>query len=148
NSLALVDSNDYKPYRRNYKLSIYFLIFFAVTESTMAWDWFMSMTPHWFSALFAWYIFASIFVTGITTIALITIYLKRRGYLEMVNDSHLHDLAKYIFAFSIFWTYLWFAQFMLIWYANIPEEASHFVMRIQHYNVLFFGMLFLNFRSE
>src|SRR5699024_6937765 len=102
NSLALVDSNDYKPYRRNYKLSIYFLIFFAVTESTMAWDWFMSMTPHWFSALFAWYIFASIFVTGITTIALITIYLKRRGYLEMVNDSHLHDLAKYIFAFSIF----------------------------------------------
>src|SRR5699024_1239650 len=52
---------------------------------------------------------------------------------------------KYIFALSIFWTYLWFAQFMLIWYANIPEEASHFVMRIQHYNVLFFGMLFLNF---
>lgn len=145
NSLAEVDADDYTPFRKNYKLSVYFLILFGLSESTMAWDWFMSMTPHWLSALYAWYIFASLFVSGITVIALITIYLKRQGLLEFVNDSHLHDLSKYIFAFSIFWTYLWFAQFMLIWYANIPEEASYFVLQIQHYKVLFFGMLFLNF---
>src|SRR5699024_5253966 len=111
----------------------------------MAWDWFMSMEPHWFSALFAWYIFASLFVSGVTMITLITVFLNRRGYLDFVNKSHIHDLAEYVFAFSIFWTYLWFAQFMLIWYANIPEEAAHFVMRIQHYNLLFFGMLITNF---
>lgn len=144
-SLAQATATDYTHYRKNFKASIWFLILFAATESTMGWDWFMSMTPHWFSALFAWYIFASIFVSGITTIAIITVFLKRKGHLDFVNDSHLHDLAKYIFAFSIFWTYLWFAQFMLIWYANIPEEAAHFVMRIQHYNGLFFGMLVLNF---
>ncbi len=145
NSLAQSDMTDYSHNRRNYKYSVFFLILFALSESTMAWDWFMSMTPHWYSALFAWYIFASMFVSGITVIALVTIYLKRKGHLEFVNDSHIHDLAKYIFAFSIFWTYLWFAQFMLIWYANIPEEAAHFVMRIQHYNLLFFSMLLLNF---
>lgn len=145
NSIAQIDASDYAPHRRNYRYSVIFIILFAASESTMAWDWFMSMTPHWFSALYAWYVFASIFVSGITATALITIFLKKRGYLKFVKDSHLHDLAKYIFAFSIFWTYLWFAQFMLIWYANIPEEASYFVMQIQHYKVLFFGMLLLNF---
>lgn len=145
NALAQVNASDYAPYKRNYKLSVYFLVLFAASESTMAWDWFMSMTPHWYSALFAWYIFASFFVSGITVVALITIYLKKRGHLDFVNDSHLHDLSKFIFAFSIFWCYLWFAQFMLIWYANIPEEASYFVMRVQHYNLPFFGMLVLNF---
>src|SRR5699024_10531680 len=145
NSLELVDASDYEPYRKNYVISIWFLILFAFTESTMAWDWFMSLTPHWYSALFGWYIFASIFVGGITMIALVTIQLKKRGLLPSINDSHLHDLAKYIFAFSIFWTYLWFSQFMLIWYANIPEEAAYFVMQIQHYKVPFFGMVFINF---
>ena len=134
-----------KPYLKNYKMSAVFLVFFAITELLMSWDWFMSMTPHWYSTLFAWYIFASLFVSAITTIAFVTIYLKSKGYLGFVNDSHLHDLAKYMFAFSIFWTYLWFGQFMLIWYANMPEEVVYFVMRIQEYNVLFFGMLILNF---
>ncbi|HET8837449.1 MAG TPA: quinol:cytochrome C oxidoreductase [Flavobacteriaceae bacterium] len=142
---AEVAAGDYTPYKRNFKLSVYFLIFFIITESVMAWDFFMSLTPHWFSTLFAWYVFASLFVSAITTIALITIFLKRAGYLDFVNDSHLHDLAKYVFAFSIFWTYLWFAQFMLIWYANIPEEVTYFIIRIQEYNLLFFGMLVLNF---
>lgn len=142
---AEVAVGDYTPYKKNFKLSVYFLVFFAITETLMAWDFFMSMTPHWFSTLFAWYVFASIFVTAITTIALVVIFLKRAGYLAFVNDSHLHDLAKYIFAFSIFWTYLWFAQFMLIWYANMPEEVTYFIIRIQEYNLLFFGMLVLNF---
>jgi len=138
-------ASDLKPYRKNYKMSAVFLVFFAITELLMSWDWFMSMTPHWYSTLFAWYIFASLFVSAITTIAFVTIYLKSKGHLGFVNDSHLHDLAKYMFAFSIFWTYLWFGQFMLIWYANMPEEVVYFVMRIQEYNLLFFGMLILNF---
>src|SRR5690606_1480442 len=73
------------------------------------------------------------------------IYLKSRGYLLFVNDSHIHDLAKFMFGLSIFWTYLWFSQFMLIWYSNIPEEVTYFVSRIEDYGILFFGMVVLNF---
>ena len=83
-------------------------------------------------------------VSGITVIAFITLYLKSRGYLEHVNDSHLHDLAKFMFGFSIFWAYLWFSQFMLIWYANIPEEVTYFVARVNDYKLPFFGMVVLN----
>jgi Ni/Fe-hydrogenase subunit HybB-like protein len=111
----------------------------------MSWDWIMSVDPHWFSTLFGWYVFSSMFVSGIATIALVTIFLKSKGYLEFVNDSHIHDLAKFMFGFSIFWTYLWFSQFMLIWYSNIPEEVTYFVTRIQDYNLLFFGMVAINF---
>jgi Ni/Fe-hydrogenase subunit HybB-like protein len=85
------------------------------------------------------------FVSGITTIALIAIYLKSKGYLEKVNDSHIHDLGKFMFGISIFWTYLWFSQFMLIWYSNIPEEVTYFITRIEDYNLPFFGMLVMNF---
>jgi len=105
----------------------------------------MSVDPHWYSTLFGWYIFASMFLIGITVIALITIYLKSKGYLKDVNDSHIHDLAKYMFGMSIFWTYLWFSQFMLIWYANIPEEVTYFVTRISDYRLPFFGMVAINF---
>lgn len=132
-------------YKKAFKHSAAFLVFFIVTESIMSWDWIMSFDPHWFSTLFGWYVFASMFVTGITTIALVTIYLKSQGYLEFVNDSHIHDLAKFMFGISIFWTYLWFSQFMLIWYANIPEEVTYFVTRIEDYNFLFFGMVAINF---
>jgi hypothetical protein len=140
---ASASNNEY--HKKTFKISVFFLIFFIITEAMMSWDWFMSMTPHWYSTLFAWYVFASMFVSAITTIALVTIYLKSRGYLGFVNDSHLHDLGKFMFAFSIFWTYLWFGQFMLIWYANMPEEVTYFIIRIQEYNGLFFGMLVLNF---
>lgn len=145
NSLDQAGASNYDPYRKNFKASVYFLAFFIVTEAFMAIDWFMSMTPHWHSTMFPWYVFSSMFVAGITMLALVVIHLKSRGLIPFVSDKHLHDLAKYIFAFSIFWTYLWFSQFMLIWYANIPEEVTYFVIRIQEYKVLFFGMLILNF---
>ena len=132
-------------YRKSFKIAAGFLVFFIYTESMMSWDWIMSFDPHWFSTLFGWYVFAGMFVSGITTIALITIYLKSIGYLEFVNDSHLHDLAKFMFGISIFWTYLWFSQFMLIWYSNIPEEVTYFVTRIEDYNLPFFGMVVMNF---
>src|SRR5690606_31780252 len=132
-------------FKKNFKISAIFLVFFVVTESMMSWDWIMGFDPHWFSTLFGWYVFVGMFVSGIAVIAMVTIYLKSLCYLEYVNKSHIHDLAKFMFAISIFWTYLWFSQFMLIWYANIPEEVTYFVTRIQDFNLLFFGMLVLNF---
>ena len=144
-SLAQDLANDNKNFKRNFQISAGFLVFYIYTESMMSWDWVMSVDPHWFSTLFGWYIFASMVVSGITTIALMTIYLKSKGYMKFVNDSHLHDLAKYMFGFSVFWAYLWFSQFMLIWYANIPEEVTYFVTRIEDYTIPFFTMFALNF---
>jgi hypothetical protein len=145
NCLAQDESSDNSFYKKNFKMSAAFLVFFIVTESIMSWDWIMSVDPHWFSTLFGWYVFSSFFVSGITVIALSTLYLKSKGYLEYVNTSHIHDLAKFMFGMSVFWTYLWFSQFMLIWYSNIPEEVTYFVTRIEQYSLPFFGMLALNF---
>ena len=144
-SLAQDKASDISNHKKNFRISAGFLVFFIVTESMMSWDWIMSIDPHWFSTLFGWYVFASMFVSGITTIALITIYLKSKGYLEKVNDSHIHDLGKFMFGVSVFWTYLWFSQFMLIWYSNIPEEVTYFITRIEDYSIPFFGMLVMNF---
>lgn len=144
-SLAQDEADDDSNFKKNFRISAGFLVFFIVTESIMSWDWIMSVDPHWYSTLFGWYVFASMFVSAITVIAMITIYLKSKGLLEYVNDSHIHDLAKFMFAISIFWTYLWFSQFMLIWYSNIPEEVTYFVSRINDYKLPFFGMVALNF---
>jgi hypothetical protein len=145
NCLAQDESNDNSFYKKNFKLSAAFLVFFIVSESIMSWDWIMSVDPHWFSTLFGWYVFASFFVSGITTIQMVTIYLKSKGYLENVNSSHIHDLSKFMFGISVFWTYLWFSQFMLIWYANIPEEVTYFVTRINDYGITFWGAVVMNF---
>lgn len=145
NCLAQDDSNDNRFYKKNFKISAIFLVFFIVSESIMSWDWIMSVDPHWFSTLFGWYVFASFFVSGITVICFVTLYLKSKGLLEHVNTSHIHDLAKFMFGISVFWTYLWFSQFMLIWYSNIPEEVTYFITRIEEYSLPFWGMLVLNF---
>jgi len=144
-SLAQDEANDISNHKKNFRISAAFLVFYIVTESIMSWDWIMSIDPHWFSTLFGWYVFASMFVSGITAIALVSIYLKSKGYLEFVNDSHIHDLGKFMFGISVFWTYLWFSQFMLIWYSNIPEEVTYFMTRIEDYNLPFFGMVVMNF---
>ncbi len=143
-SLRQDEATDNSNFKKNFRLAAAFLVLFLISESLMSWDWIMSFDHHWFSTLFGWYVFASMIVSGVTVIALVTIYLKSRGFLEYVNDSHLHDLAKFMFGFSIFWTYLWFSQFMLIWYSNIPEEVTYFITRIEDYNLPFFGMLALN----
>ncbi|WP_158975551.1 quinol:cytochrome C oxidoreductase [Cellulophaga sp. L1A9] len=144
-SLAQDEATDNTNFVKNFRLSAAFLVFYLVTESMMSWDWIMSVDPHWFSTLFGWYIFASMFVSGITVIALVTIYLKSKGYLQEVNNSHIHDLAKFMFGISIFWTYLWFSQFMLIWYSNIPEEVTYYITRIADFKLPFFGMVAMNF---
>lgn len=131
-------------YDRNIVFSAIFIIFFAVTSVMAAWDWSMSADPHWFSTMYGWYTFASWWVACLATITLATIYLKEQGYLKMVNANHLHDLGKFMFAFSIFWTYVWFAQFMLIYYANIPEETNHFNEVFEGFGGKYKGMFFVN----
>ena len=145
NSIAEDVSSDRKTYMKSYNASVIFLFLFMISESMMAWDWIMGLDPHWFSTLFAWYILATLLVSAVTVISFVTIYLRSKGYLPMVNDSHIHDLAKFMFGFSVFWTYLWFAQFMLIWYADIPEETTYFVARFTEYKIPFLGMVVMNF---
>ncbi len=136
----------YNPHEKGFRWTILFVAFFMLTEAMFSWDWIMSLDPHWFSTLFAWYIFASGMVSAVTVIAIVTIYLKFKGYLKFVNQSHIHDLGKFMFGFSIFWTYLWFAQFMLIWYAHMPEETVYFVPRMYGaFKFWYFFMLLLNF---
>ena len=128
-------------------LATLFIIVLAITSSIGAWMWVMSIDTHWFSTMFGWYMFASWHVSGLATIALVIMFLKGGGYLKMVNENHLHDLGKFIFAFSIFWSYVWFAQFLLIYYANIPEETAYFIDRLSNetYSKIFFVNIFLNF---
>jgi hypothetical protein len=124
-----------------------FLVWFALTVgSTVPWLWMMSIDAHWYSTMYSWYTFASSFVSGMSLVALWVIYLKNKGYLELTSQEHLHDIGKFMFAFSIFWTYLWFSQYMLIWYANIPEETVYFKHRVQGpYKGIFFLNLIINF---
>jgi cytochrome bd-type quinol oxidase subunit 2 len=124
-----------------------YIVLFALTVmSSIPWLWLMSIDAHWYSTMFSWYNFASSFVAGMALITLFVVFLKNNGYLEFTNREHLHDLGKFQFAFSIFWTYLWFSQFMLIWYANIPEETTYFEPRMQGaYRAIFFLNLILNF---
>jgi hypothetical protein len=124
-----------------------YIVWFALTVASVTpWLWLMSIDAHWFSTMYSWYTFASTFVAGMALISLFVIYLKNRGYLEYVNQEHLHDLGKFQFAFSIFWTYLWFAQFMLTWYANISEETIYFKPRFDGaYTGIFYLNLVINF---
>lgn len=134
-------------WKKSVVLSAIFLVFFGYSSSIAAWDWVMSIDPHWFSTMFGWYVFASWWVSGLAFIAFVAVLLKDKGYLKIVNANHLHDIGKFIWGFSIFWTYIWFSQFLLIYYANIPEETIYFVERLKSdkYSAFFFLNLILNF---
>lgn len=139
-------------HKKVYKRSALFLVFFAVFSSTLAWDWLMSIDTHWFSTMYGWYVFSGMWVTCMIFATILTLYLKKQDYLPNVNQSHIHDLGKWMFAISMLWSYLWFCQFMLIWYSNIPEEVQYFVTRIwtdtgdvSSFRFPFFLMFFVNF---
>ncbi len=126
--------------------SLYAVVFALTVMSSVPWLWLMSIDAHWYSTMYSWYTFASTFVSGVALITLFVIFLKNNGLLEIVNKEHLHDLGKFQFAFSIFWAYLWFSQFMLIWYANIPEETVYFKPRTEGpYAFIFWTMFIINF---
>lgn len=131
--------------------SLYCVFFGLTVASTIPWFWLMSIDAHWYSTMYSWYTFASTFVSGMSLVAIFIVFLKNKGKLEYVTEEHLHDVGKFMFAFSVFWTYLWFSQYMLIWYSNQPEETKYFVERIGTadksgpYHFLFFLNLILNF---
>jgi len=104
----------------------------GVTLTLASFDWIMSLEPGWYSTIFAVYNFAGLFLAGLAATIVIAVWLGRAGPLqEVLNDEHLHDLGKLLFAFSTFWMYIWFSQYMLIWYANIPEETVYFIPRVR-----------------
>jgi len=132
---------------RNIFWAAFYIITFGLSVgSTIPWLWIMSIDAHWFSTMFSWYTFGSTFVSGMALLTIFVVYFKNQGQLEFVTQEHLQDLGKFMFAFSILWTYLWFDQFMLIWYGNIPEETIYFKSRFQGtYEGLFYLNLVLNF---
>jgi hypothetical protein len=138
-----------KQHWRTQKWAAGFALTFALSlASTVPWLWIMSIDAKWFSTMFSWYNFASSFVSGMSMIMIWVLYLKSKGYMEHVSKEHIHDIGKFMFAFSIFWTYLWFSQFMLIWYANIPEETIYFQSRFHgQYRIWYWLNLILNFVS-
>lgn len=119
-----------EQHRRMVRLSALFIVVFAITFSLASFDWLMSLDPRWTSTMFAVYTFAGLFLEGIAAVALIVVWLRREGPLSgIVNQSHLHDLGKLLFAFSIFWAYIWVCQYLLIWYGNLSEEIPFYVIR-------------------
>ena len=111
--------------------SVAFLILFALSFSFFTFDTLMSLEPHWFSTIFGLYAFSGLFQSFLAALILILIYFRRTGALDkkLVNENHLHDLGKFLFGMTIFWAYIAFSQYMLIWYANLPEEATYYLAR-------------------
>lgn len=134
-----------RDYQMLYRWAVGYIAFFGFCSAAWAWDWLMSIDPHWYSTMYIWYSMVSCLTSGIAVIILVSVYLKKNGFLPQFNDNHLHDLAKFLFATSMLWTYTWFAQFMLYWYANVPEEVNYFFGRFQYYAPTFLPMLILNF---
>lgn len=122
--------------QRNIRLSVAFVVIFAVTFWLASYDWIMSLEPHWYSTIFGVYNFAGLFLGGLAALIVLLVWVGARETRfgpprGVINEAHLHDLGKLLFAFSTFWMYIWFSQYMLIWYADIPEESSYFVSRLQ-----------------
>jgi len=142
-SRAQDSTGDFALTRRNRRLSVTFVVVFAVTFCLASFDWVMSLEPSWYSTVFGVYNFAGLFVSGLAAMAILVVWLQRNGALRhTVTGEHLQDLGTLIFAFATFWAYIWFCQYMLIWYANLPEETSYFIRRVHGY----WGTLFvLNF---
>ena len=139
------ETSEFKYYRIQRKWAASFLPLGGFLSTVFLWQSVMSIDSHWYSTMFAWYSMVSMWLGAISMTVMLIIYLKAQGYLEYVTQNHLHDIGKFLFGISVFWTYLWFDQFMLIWYANNGEETIYFKERMDHYPVLFWGNLLLNF---
>ena len=147
NSLAQ-DTNETPAldhYKKERKWAASFLPLGGFLSTVFIWELVMSIDTHWYSTMFAWYSTISLLVAALALMIMLIIYLKNIGYLEYVNRDHLHDMGKYLFGLSVFWMYLWFDQYMLIWYSNVGEETIYFKERMDNYAVLFWGNMLLNF---
>jgi hypothetical protein len=133
-------------YKKSFKIACAFLAIFGFTVPLFAFDTIMSLDAHWFSTMFGWYNFAAMWVSGLSVMTLVLIYLRKQGYFSWITVDHLHNLGQLMFGFSIFWTYLWFAQFLLMYYANIPEEVVYFYKRWEpEFQPWFWFNIFINF---
>lgn len=130
NSLKQDETGDQKLTKKNIILSGVFIPIFAITVSLTAIDWLMSLEPHWFSTIFGVYFFSGAVLSALAALTLIVILLKERGYLsQRLANDHYYSLGTLLFAFTCFWGYIAFSQYMLIWYANLPEENIWFLNR-------------------
>ena len=148
-------SGDPKHAQRMARVSPVCMIVFALTLTFAAFDFLMSLSPYWFSTIFGVYIFAGCVISIHATLALTLMYLQAKGRLtKLIGTEHYHDIGKMMFAFTIFWAYIGFSQFMLIWYGNVPEETFWYHARFTggwrsvswllvfgHFVVPFFGLL-------
>ena len=108
------------------------IIVMALTSSFASVDWIMSLTPHWYSTMFGVYFFAGSFVGFIALLSVVAVAMQRARLLDtIISPEHLHDVGKFLFAFTAFWAYIAFSQFFLIWYANMPEETIWFKARLE-----------------
>ena len=122
-----------------------YIFILAFTFSLATFDWIMSIEPHWYSTIFSFRGFVSAFYLGSVITTLFVLFLHDKGYFPQLNESHLLDFSRYIFMISIIWGYLWFSEFMLIWYANLPEETFYFVKRWQGaWKTIFYLNIFIN----
>ena len=143
------ETGDPTLFDRNKKLSVGFMFVFVVGFSTTSWLWLMSLEPAWFSTMWQVYMFAALFQTGLALMSIIALNLMERGYFgDFVNEKQIHALGKMVFAFTVFYAYIAFCQFLLIWYANIPEEAFWFVNRTRevggwHWFIGLFALKFI-----
>ena len=114
--------------------SVAFLALFTLSFSFFSFDSLMSLEPHWFSTVFGVYVFAGLFQSFISALILFVVYLRKTGALKpaLVNENHLHDLGKFLLGCTVFWAYIAFSQYMLIWYANLPEETVYYYHRSHH----------------
>ena len=118
--------------RINTRVSVLFLAVFAITISLAGIDWIMALEPMWFSTMWGVYQFSGVIQSTLAAVIIACILLRRWGPLAGgFTDEHLHDLGKLLLGFSCFWMYIWFSQYMLIWYSNIPEETSYYIVRLQ-----------------
>ena len=133
NSFRQDHRNDIAPTRRNWIFSAPITIFYGVTITFAAFDLLMSLYPHWFSTIFGVYYFSGSLVGALAVITIVAILLKRAGLLtEWLTPERFHDLGKLLFAFNVFWAYIAFSQYLLIWYADLPEEIVFFTYRFNH----------------
>jgi hypothetical protein len=120
-----------KVIRMAWGVSAVGIILWALTQSFAAIDWMMSLQPHWYSTIFGVYYFAASILALYAFLTLVTMSLQRAGVLkEAITPEHYHDLGKFIFGYTIFWAYIAFSQFILIWYANMPEETDFYMARM------------------
>lgn len=147
-------ANALNYFKKEGNLSAVFIILFAITFCLFSFDWLMSLEPHFFSTIYGVKMFGRSMVSAMVVMYLITAYLRRQGHLKAVNNSHMHDMGGYAFGFTIFWSYVWLAQYLLIWYSNIPEEGIYYTKRYRMddpngtylgYSFFFYGNIIINF---